>query len=69
LIRKALVFKEKGAHLVVDMMPSGEWEALVETAEDQPSNRVTRIGLRLLKRTTNECFKYRFRLFDDAAQN
>jgi hypothetical protein len=69
LVGKTLEFKENGAHLAIDVAASGDWEALIDTVEDQPSNSVTRIGLRLLKPTTNGCIKYRFRLFDDATQN
>lgn len=68
LVGKTLEFKENGAHFAIDVAASGDWEAQMETVEDQPSNRVTRIGLRLLKPTTNGCIKYRFRLFDDATQ-
>jgi hypothetical protein len=55
LIGKTLEFKENGAHFAVDVLARSDWEALIETAEDLPSNRVTRIGLRLLRPAINGC--------------
>jgi hypothetical protein len=62
-----LIIELGHARLAVDIMANAPLDIGVDTIEDQPTNRATRIALRFRNASSNGCVAYRFRRLSDNA--
>ncbi|KAA1008227.1 hypothetical protein FVF58_23110 [Paraburkholderia panacisoli] len=61
----SLVIEQGSERLAVDIKATSPFDIKLDTFEDQPTNRATRIALRMRNPASNGCIAYRFRHPDD----